>query len=592
MEDYKWNLDELYSSQEEFLKDYEYCKNELIPSLLPLQGRLKTKKGLITYLDIEREINRHLSRLSMFASMRSDLDKRNVENSDDNTRVDLLFNMYLTTSSFVQPEMIKIGKPYFDNFLKENPEYSDFDFIFDQLFRQEKFILPEKQERQLSYFGNLQNSGSELYSQLAVADYKPNKVKLSNGEKVEVTTSNYTKLVMNADSQEDRKKIFESLYSYYDEHKSTFAQIYNSTLQGQLAEMKARGFESILQLHLYGNKIDESVFLNLIDVASSNAEPLHKYYEIRRKYLKLEKHRSYDRFTQLAKSDKKYTFEEAQKVFFDSIESFPEDFKKKAREVNKPGYIDVYNQPGKRTGAYSSGGEDIHPYILLNFNGELDDCFTLAHESGHSIHTLYSEEAQPLMKQNYTIFVAEIASTFNEHNLLDYLMKQTNLSKNDKISLLQKSIDEIVSTFYRQTLFANYEYDISKKAENGEPINHEVLSNEMVKLYKTYYGIDIAEEKLKPLVWAYIPHLFYTPFYVYQYATSFTASMHIYDNVKENKPKAFENYIKLLKSGGSTYPIDEVKQAGVDLTTKEPFLAVTKRMSELVDQLEELLFSK
>jgi oligoendopeptidase F len=198
-------------------------------------------------------------------------------------------------------------------------------------------------------------------------------------------------------------------------------------------------------------------------------------------------------------------------------------------------------------------------------------------------------EGQPITKQNYTIFVAEIASTFNEHNLLDYLLEHSDLSKDDKIYLLQKSIDQICSTFYRQTLFGHYEYDIAKKVEAGEPINYEVLSNEMISLYKTYYGIDISEEKVKPLVWAYIPHLFRTPFYVYQYATSFTASMIIYEKVKKGEPGAWDNYLKMLSSGGSAYPIDEVKLGGADLTKKEAFLAVTERMKELVDQLEKLL---
>ena len=424
---------------------------------------------------------------------------------------------------------------------------------------------------------------------MSVGDYAPKKVTLKDGSEVEVNQANWTTLVTNAKCEEDKQTIFESLYSWYDEHKNVYGEIYNATVQSQLAEMKARGYSSILEEHLYRNNIPEAVFHNLIEVASTHAAPLHKYLEIRRKYLGLEKYRTYDRFTQLAKSDKTYTYEEARELFFKSIEKFPEDFQKKARDVSSDGYVDVYHQPGKRTGAYSSGGENIHPYILLNFNGELDDVFTLAHESGHSVHTLYSMEAQPVMKQNYTIFVAEIASTFNEHNLLDYLMESGTLSKNDKIALLQKSIDEIMSTFYRQTLFGHYEYEIAKMAEEGKPLNYQVFCDKMIELYKTYYGIDISEEKVKPFVWAYIPHLFYTPFYVYQYATSFTASMLIYENVKKGKEHAFENYIEMLKTGGSTYPIDEVKIAGVDLTKKEAFLAVTDRMEQLVNELEKLL---
>lgn len=589
MDNYRWNLEGLFKDEEEFTKEFDDVREKLIPEYSKLQGKLNTDEGLKRYLELEREADARISKLAMFASMRSDLDKRNVENSKDDNKVNMLFSEYATAISFAEPEILSLGKDRVDQFLKSNLEYNDFDFSFDKLFRGEKFVLPFAQERQMTYFGPLQNEGSQLYSILSVADYKPKKVTLTDGSEVEVTTANWTTLVSSCKDQEDRRRIFESLYTWFDEHKNTYGEIYNSVVQGQVAEMKARGYSSILQEHLYSNNIDERVFHNLVEVASSENEALHRYYEIRRKYLGLDHHRSYDRFVQLAKSEKKYTYEEAQQLFFDSIENFPEDFKEKAREVSKPGFVDVYNNPGKRTGAYSTGGENIHPYILLNFNGELEDVFTLAHESGHSIHTLYSMEGQPLIKQGYTIFVAEIASTFNEHNLLDYLMGSGTLSKNDKIALLQKAIDQICSTFYRQTLFGQYEYEIALRAEKGEPIDYTMLCEEMIKLYKTYYGIDISEEKVKPLVWAYIPHLFYTPFYVYQYATSFTASMLIYENVKNKKEGAFDRYIDMLKSGGSTYPIDEVKLAGVDLTTKEPFEAVTRRMTELVDELEELL---
>ncbi len=585
----KWDLTRIYKDEEAFLKDLEDAKTRIIPALASFEGKLSTEEGFKQYLDYQREADLVISRLSMFAHMRSDLDKRNVENNADNSKIQLLFNDYASAVSYADPEILALGKEYVDEFFKKNPDYKDFDFEYEKLFRGQKFVLPAEQEKLTSYYGPLQGAGSSLYSQLSVSDYAPKKVTLKNGKEIEVNQANWTSLVANAECEEDKQTIFESLYSWYDEHKNVYGEIYNATVQAQLAEMKARGYSSILEEHLYRNNIPESVFHNLIEVASTNAAPLHKYLELRRKYLGLEKYRTYDRFTQLAKSDKTYTYEEARELFFKSIEKFPADFQNKAHDVSSEGYVDVYHQPGKRTGAYSSGGENIHPYILLNFNGELDDVFTLAHESGHSVHTLYSMEAQPVMKQNYTIFVAEIASTFNEHNLLDYLMESGTLSKNDKIALLQKSIDEIMSTFYRQTLFAHYEYDIAKMAEEGKPINYQVLCDKMVELYKIYYGLDITEEKVKPFVWAYIPHLFYTPFYVYQYATSFTASMLIYENVKSGKPNAFENYIAMLKTGGSTYPIDEVKIAGVDLTKKEAFLAVTNRMTELVDELEKVL---
>lgn len=584
-----WNLTHIYKTQEDFEKDLDYAKKVILPGITELEGKLKNEEDLVKYFDLERKANEVLNHLGRFASRRSDLDKKDVKNLSDLAKIDNLFNDFGSADSYSTPEILSLGKEHREKFFINHPEYKDFDFQVEKIFRGEKFTLPAVEERLLSYYAPLEGSGSSLYSQLSVGDYTPKKITLSFGKEVEVNRSNWTSLEGSLENPEDRKKVFLSLYSWYNEHKNTYGEIYNSVVQSELSERKARGYSSILQEHLYHNKIDESVFHNLVEAANENAEPLHKYYELRRKYFGLDHHRSYDRFLSLAKSEKKYTYEEAKEIFFDSIKDYPEDYQKKAQDVLAEGYVDVYPRSGKRTGGYSSGSANVHPYILLNFNGDLEDVFTLAHEAGHSVHTLYSEEAQPLVKQDYTIFVAEIASTFNEHNLLDYFRKSKSLSKNDKIALLQKSIDQIVSTFYRQTLFAQYEYEISQKAEKGEPINYQVLSDERTKLYKAYYGIDITEEELKPLVWAYIPHLFYTPFYVYQYATSFTASMLIYKNFRSGAKDAFNNYLKMLKSGGSRYPIDEVKLAGVDLTKKEAFSAVTGRRKELVEELDKLL---
>lgn len=584
-----WNLTHIYKTQEDFEKDLDYAKKVILPGITELEGKLKNEEDLVKYFDLERKASEVLNHLGRFASRRSDLDKKDVKNLSDLAKIDNLFNDFGSADSYSTPEILSLGKEHREKFFLNHPEYKDFDFQVEKIFRGEKFTLPAVEERLLSYYAPLEGSGSSLYSQLSVGDYTPKKITLSSGKEVEVNRSNWTSLEGSLENPEDRKKVFLSLYSWYNEHKNTYGEIYNSVVQSELSERKARGYSSILQEHLYHNKIDESVFHNLVEAANENAEPLHKYYEIRRKYFGLDHHRSYDRFLSLAKSEKKYTYEEAKEIFFDSIKDYPEDYQKKAQDVLAEGYVDVYPRSGKRTGGYSSGSANVHPYILLNFNGDLEDVFTLAHEAGHSVHTMYSEEAQPLVKQDYTIFVAEIASTFNEHNLLDYFRKSKSLSKNDKIALLQKSIDQIVSTFYRQTLFAQYEYEISQKAEKGEPINYQVLSDERTKLYKAYYGIDITEEELKPLVWAYIPHLFYTPFYVYQYATSFTASMLIYKNFRSGTKDAFNNYLKMLKSGGSRYPIDEVKLAGVDLTKKEAFSAVTGRRKELVEELDKLL---
>ena len=588
MDEKVWDLSRIYPSQEKFDAYLEKLKG-IADQMGGYAGKLSDEEKLKEYLTLEREMNDLLEHLYMFAAMQSDKDKKNVSYTETESKVFLVLQDITAKTSFESPELIALGKEKLEDFLRRNPEFNDYSFIIEKLFNSQKYVLSPEKEKLMAAFSPITGEGGELYSKLSVGDYVPAKAKLSDGREIEVSTSNWTDLISKEPKQEDRAAIFEALYSQFENHKNVYGEIYNLTVQSELAEMKARGYSSILSEHLSGDAIPESVFMNLVEVASTHAEPLHRYYKIRAKALGIEKHRSYDRFMPLAKSDKHYTYEEAKELFFDSISSFPQDFQDKAHEVLKPGYVDVYPGPGKRSGAYSNGGSDVHPYILLNFVGNLEDVFTLAHESGHSIHTLYSEENQPKLKQGYAIFVAEIASTFNEHNLLDYLLSSDKLNKDDKIVLLQKAIDQIVSTFYRQTLFGHYEYDIAKLAEEGKPINYSVLNDEMVKLYKTYYGIDITEEKVKPMVWAYIPHLFYTPFYVYQYATSFTSSMLIYEKVKKGEKDAFANYIKMLSAGGSDWPIEEVKLGGVDLTTKEPFLSVIHRMEELVDQLEKLL---
>ena len=305
----------------------------------------------------------------------------------------------------------------------------------------------------------------------------------------------------------------------------------------------------------------------------------------------MEEYHTYDRFLDLAKSEKEYEYEEARILFFNSIKHLPEHFQEKAKDVLKDGFVDVNEQPGKRTGAYSSSMPNLHPFILLNYSKTLGDVFTVAHEAGHSIHSMYAAETQPSTLQNYTIFVAEVASTFNEHNLLDYIINESKATKNEKIALLQRAIDDILATFYRQTLFAIYELEAHKLVESSQPITSDNLSKIMIDLYQEFYGLDIVKEGVKQYVWAYIPHLFYTPFYVYQYATSFAASLKLYEEVKNNTPGAFDNYINLLKSGGSEYPVDQLKKAGVDLTKEDAFKAVVNRLGELVNELEIVLKS-
>ena len=350
-----WNLTHIYKTQEDFEKDLDYAKKVILPGITELEGKLKNEEDLVKYFDLERKANEVLNHLGRFASRRSDLDKKNVKNLSDLAKIDNLFNDFGSADSYSTPEILSLGKEHREKFFINHPEYKDFDFQVEKIFRGEKFTLPAVEERLLSYYAPLEGSGSSLYSQLSVGDYTPKKITLSSGKEVEVNRSNWTSLEGSLENPEDRKKVFLSLYSWYNEHKNTYGEIYNSVVQSELSERKARGYSSILQEHLYHNKIDESVFHNLVEAANENAEPLHKYYEIRRKYFGLDHHRSYDRFLSLAKSEKKYTYEEAKEIFFDSIKDYPEDYQKKAQDVLAEGYVDVYPRSGKRTGGYSSG---------------------------------------------------------------------------------------------------------------------------------------------------------------------------------------------------------------------------------------------
>ena len=583
-----WDLTYLFKTQEDFEKSLKEC-DSFLEEVKQYQGHLNEQEAFVNYLKLDLKITEVLYRVYQYASLKSDLNKKNIENANNYNRVRNFLTQLSQATAWVNPEVLAVGKDKILEFIDSDEEIKQYKFIYEKLFHENEHILDAKSEQLISYFSTLSDRGGDLYSSLALSDNVNRTVELSTKEQVTVTQGNWRGLIADSKDKDDRKKIFEAIFNDYEEHKNTFANIYNTVLLTGVANAKARNYASVLESHLFGNNIPTSVFLNLVDVASHNNEALKKYIELRKEYLGLEHHYTYDRFIELAHSSKKYSYEEAKQIFFESIKQFPQDFQDKAREVLRDGFVDVYEQDGKRSGAYSSSMANLHPFILLNYANTLDDVFTVAHEAGHSIHSMYSAEAQPTVLQDYTIFVAEIASTFNEHALLDYFMNSDSTTKEEKIQLLQKSIDEIMATFYRQTLFAQYEYEAHTLVENNEPINYEVLCEIMERLYKQYYGLDIKQEKVKSFVWAYIPHLFYTPFYVYQYATSYAASFKLYKDVKEGKEGAFEKYIGLLKSGGSKYPMDETIEAGVDFTKKETFMAVVERLEELVEQLDKLL---
>jgi oligoendopeptidase F len=580
----KWDLSRLYPTVKDWEKSYKELE-QMIEDVKTYEGTLNNFEQFLGYYKLQKKLVVSAVKLYQYAHLTSDLNRKDTTNAARVQKVAYLFSKLTQATAFESPELISIGKETIEGFIEKDTFLEDYRFSIEKLFRNQEHVLDKESEALYANFSQLMSKGRELYSSLAVADKEDKIVTLSSGEEVKITSGNYRSFLADLEKPEDRKIVFEAVFEQYKLHKNTYAEIYNTVLQSDIASMKARKYSSSLERYLFGNNIPLDVYHNLVNVAKENTEPVKRYYKIRQEELGLDKHHTYDRFMPLAYADSKFTFDEAKDLFFSSIEKYDDEFVSKAKSALADGYVDVYETDGKQTGAYSWSSLNEHPYILLNYDDTLNSVFTVAHEAGHSMHSLFSAESQPVATQNYTIFVAEIASTFNEHNLLDYFIKNAKATKEDKIQLLQQSIDDIMGTFYRQTLFAAYELKAHELAEKGEPITYESLSKIMVDLYKEFYDIDITEEDGKEYVWAYIPHLFNTPFYVYQYATSFAASLKLYELVKED-PKNITKHIGLLKSGGDDYPVQQVKKAGVDLTTKEPFMAVVHRLNDLLDELE------
>lgn len=582
-----WDLTLIYKTKEDYLKDFNSLDEDVL-KIEALKGKLNTEEGLVEYKRTSKAFGLKLSKIFTYVSMAYDLNQKDNSAAMEVQKVFQKYNEFSVRMAFTSPEIISYGKELISNIVNNNEELKVLSYDMEKLFRSQSFFLDAKSEALMANYGNVVNSFSDLYDKLAVSDRNSVKVTISTGEELELNESNFQYYLGILNNQDDRRIVFEAIYNYYETHKNTFATIYNGLMQSEMVEVKNRGYNNILESHLYHNNIPSDVFYSLIDVASNQSAPLKRYIELRRKHFGIETYHTYDRFLQFSESNTEYSYEASKEMVLDACKALGEDYYNHACQALEDGRVSALSTDGKRTGAYSTSTYEEGTFILLNHNNNLDSAFTVAHEAGHSIHSLYSNENQEYENANYTIFVAEIASTFNEQLFLDYIMKKSN-DKAEKIQVLQQALDNIMSTFYRQTLFANYEDLAHKLVENGTPVTCEALQAIMEELYLKYYGIDLKSEPLKNNVWAYIPHFYHSPYYVYQYATSFAASLAIYENVKSGKEDALNNYIKMLSMGGSTYPVDIVKVAGVDLTKTDAFKAVVNRMDELVDQLEALL---
>ena len=461
----------------------------------------------------------------------------------------------------------------------------------------QKHVLDENSEKLLSYFSQFNGSVNDIYQELSTSDIKWNKIKLLNEkgeeeEEVTVTNGVYSKIVSTNTIQENRKRAFEALYNAYNVNKNAYGAIYRGILQRGDASTKAKNYSSTLEKALEPKNISSDIYTSLLKSAKENNAPLKRYAQMRKKYLGLNEYHYYDNTINIIDYDKEFEYEDAKNMVLDSVKLLGEDYSKNLKTAISDGCLDVFETENKRSGAYSINIYDVHPYMLLNYNKTMDAVFTLAHVLGHTLHSMYSSKNQPYATSDYTIFVAEVASTFNEKLLLDHMLKTTD-DRKERIALLEQAIGNIVGTYYIQVLFADYEYQAHKMVEDGKPVTPELLDALMEKLFKEYFGDNLAFDELQKIIWARIPHFYNSPYYVYQYATSFAASSNIYDRITNEKyseadrNKSRDLYLELLKSGGNDHPMNQLKKAGVDLSNAESFTAVSKDLDRLLDLLEK-----
>lgn len=585
---YKWNFSDIYASWEAWEADFKAIGSDM-EKIQTFKGKLgKSSENLAGLLNVQEDLMKKAYKVYQFVSFQSTVDQKNMDLMARLQKVQLMFAQFGVTTAWISPEMIKIPEATMKEWVATNPALKDHKFDLMDMYRLQKHVLSEEMEKLLSYYSQVSGTAGSVFQALSTADMEFKEVELSDGKKVKVTPGVYSQIVTNNPNQEDRRKAYEAIYDVYYKNKNTYAAIYNGIVQSDWAGARAKNYESCLDAALEGNNIPKDVYLNLINTVKENTAPVRKYIELRKKVLKLDKYFAFDGSVSLADFTKNYPYEDAVKIVSESVLPLGKDYQQKLKKATQSGWLDVYENPGKRSGAFSAGVYGVHPYMLLNYDGTLDYVFTLAHELGHTMHTTLANENQPFATHNYTIFVAEVASTFNERLLLDHMMSNTKDPK-ERIALLTQAIEGIIGTFYVQTMFADYEYQVHAMAEQGRPVNAEALTKVWGDISDKYYGNVTEKTKYSNYPWTRIPHFYNSPFYVYQYATCFASSAKLYKDVtqgsKKEKKEALERYLTMLKSGGNDFPMELLKKAGVDLSKPEAVLDVINQLDQLVDQL-------
>lgn len=581
-----WAIEDLYASDGLWEKDFEQFSEE-IKNFLRYQGRIGESGD--TLLEILKEMDRlncWFERIYVYANQKYHEDTGNSKYQEYSSRASRLSMELEQTMSFVEPEMMKIPEEKLSQFFEHTSGLELYRRKIQECLRMKPHILSQEMEELLAQTGEMARAPQNIFSMFQNADLRFGKITV-DGKEIELTQGNYIRCLENKE-REVRRQAFEVLYQKYEEFQNTLAAVYAGNLSQDIFYSKVRKYPSCLAMALDGGNIPTEVYTQLIEAVHHKLPAMYQYVKLRKKVLDVDELHMYDVYVPLVESvDKKISFEEAKEIVLEGLQVLGKDYTELLREGFSNRWIDVYENQGKRGGAYSWGAYGTHPYVLMNYQENLNSVFTLAHEMGHALHSYYSDNTQPYTYAGYRIFVAEVASTCNEALLIHYLLEKAEDDK-EKAYLLNYLLDQFKGTVYRQTMFAEFELIAHEKAESGEGITAKLLSDIYYELNKKYFGDEMVSDPQISMEWARIPH-FYTPFYVYQYATGFAAAIAISRKILNGEPGIVEAYKKFLSSGSSMDCIDLLKICGVDMTKTEPVESALDVFEEKLAELEDLL---
>jgi len=582
-----WDLEAIFATDEEWYKELKEAE-ELLPELDQYRGKLgASAEQLYNLLDFQDKISNKIGLLFTYAHMRKDQDTTNSHYQEMNAKAESLYTKIASAMSFIVPEILALPEGKIKGFIKEYEPLKLYEHTLDEITRQKEHVLSEKEEKLLAGFSEIGANPSQTFGALNNADLTFPTIKNEEGEEVDLTHGRYVGF-LKSDDREVRKSAFEAMYDTFGSFKNTFASTLSGHVKKNNFNAQVRNYERAREAKLNNNNIPETVYDNLIEAVNERLPLLHRYIELRKEVLGLDEVHMYDIYTPLVKdAEMKVSYEEAKDLVLKGLEPLGEEYVNTVKEGFENRWIDVEENKGKRSGAYSSGHYGTNPYILMNWQDNVNNLFTLAHELGHSLHSYYTHANQPYRYGNYSIFVAEVASTCNEALLNDYMLKNTK-SEKEQLYLLNNFLEGFRGTVFRQTMFAEFEHEIHMQAQNGEALTADKLTEIYYDLNKKYFGDNIVIDDHIGLEWARIPH-FYMGYYVYQYATGYASATALADQILSEGDTAVERYKSFLKAGSSDYPIEVLKQAGVDMTSKDPILSALDVFEEKLNEMEELL---